>query len=91
MVNLQTQQKSEVGILAEYISEELSIFIVAENNLEDHPANGGLRLLNYESDMECIQDGFRLANLMKNKHNICLLYTSPSPRDIPLSRMPSSA
>ena len=25
------------------------------------------------------------------KSNICLLYTSPSPRDIPLSRMPSSA
>ena len=23
--------------------------------------------------------------------SICLLYTSPSPRDIPLSRMPSSA
>ncbi len=70
MVNLQTQQKSEVGILAEYISEQLSIFIVAENNLEDHPANGGLRLLNYETDMECIQDGFRLANLMKSKHSI---------------------
>ena len=70
MVNLQTQQKSEVGILAEYISEELSIFIVAENNLEDHPANGGLRLLTYETDIECIQDGFRLANLMKSKHSI---------------------
>ncbi len=70
MVNLQTQQKSEVGILAEYISEELSIFIVAENNLEDYPANGGLRLLNYETDMQCIQDGFRLANLMKSKHSI---------------------
>ena len=26
-----------------------------------------------------------------NKSNICLLYTSPSPRDRPLSRMPSSA
>ena len=25
------------------------------------------------------------------KDNGCLLYTSPSPRDIPLSRMPSSA
>ena len=25
------------------------------------------------------------------EHPICLLYTSPSPRDIPLSRMPSSA
>ena len=25
------------------------------------------------------------------REDICLLYTSPSPRDIPLSRMPSSA
>lgn len=70
MVNLQTQAKKEVGILAEYISEELSVFIVAENKLEDNPANGGLRLLNYETDMECIQDGFRLANLMKSKHSL---------------------
>ena len=70
MVNLQTQKKSEVGVLAEYISEELSIFIVAENKASIHPANGGLRLLNYESDIECLRDGFRLANLMKNKHNI---------------------
>ena len=52
MVNLQTQLKSEVGVLAEYISDELSVFIVAENKPEDHPANGGLRLLNYETDME---------------------------------------
>ena len=70
MVNLQTQSKKEVGILAEYISEELSVFIVAENTLENHPANGGLRLLNYETDIECIQDGFRLANLMKSKHSL---------------------
>ena len=70
MVNLQTQAKREVGILAEYISEELSVFIVAENELDVNPANGGLRLLNYETDMECIQDGFRLANLMKTKHNL---------------------
>ena len=27
----------------------------------------------------------------KNKINFCLLYTSPSPRDATLSRMPSSA
>ena len=63
MVNLQTQLKSEVGVLAEYISDELSVFIVAENKPDDHPANGGF----------------------------CLLYTSPSPRDGLLSRMPSSA
>jgi len=70
MVNLQTQKKSEVGVLAEYISEELSVFIVAENKTDDHPANGGLRLLNYETDIECLQDGFRLANLMKSKHDL---------------------
>ena len=45
MVNLQTQSKSEVGVLAEYISDELSVFIVAENKPDEHPANGGLRLL----------------------------------------------
>ena len=28
---------------------------------------------------------------MFNKINVCLLYTSPSPRDATLSRMPSSA
>ena len=70
MVNLETQKKSEVGVLAEYISEELSVFIVAENKSNDYPANGGLRLLDYETDLECIQDGFRLANLMKIKHDL---------------------
>ena len=29
--------------------------------------------------------------LESNKYNICLLYTSPSPRDVEESRMPSSA
>ena len=70
MVNLQIQTKKQVGVLAEYISDELSIFIVAENKLDSHPANGGLRLLNYETDLECLQDGFRLANLMRSKHNL---------------------
>ncbi len=70
MVNLQTQAKSQVGVLAEYISEELSVFVVAENRLNGNPANGGLRLLNYDNDMECLKDGFRLANLMKSKHDL---------------------
>ena len=70
MINLQTQPKSEIGVLAEYISEELSVFIVAENNINGHPSNGGLRLLSYENDIDCLQDGFRLANLMKVKHDL---------------------
>ena len=60
MVFLQTQTKSEVGILAEYISEELSIFIVAENKMGGQPSNGGLRLLDYDTDMDCLQDGLDL-------------------------------
>ncbi len=70
MVNLQTQSKREIGVLAEYISEDLSVFIVAENKFSDNPANGGLRLMNYETDIDCLQDGFRLANLMKSKHDL---------------------
>ena len=30
-------------------------------------------------------------DVLSGKNNICLLYTSPSPRDATLSRMPSSA
>ena len=33
----------------------------------------------------------RLAALHEKMENICLLYTSPSPRDLSTSRMPSSA
>ena len=58
MVNLQTQLKSEVGVLAEYISDELSVFIVAENKPDDHPANGGLRLL----IMKLIWNVFRMGS-----------------------------
>ena len=34
---------------------------------------------------------FNLDNVILSPHNACLLYTSPSPRDGLLSRMPSSA
>ena len=30
-------------------------------------------------------------NIVRNKIDTCLLYTSPSPRDLSTSRMPSSA
>ena len=35
--------------------------------------------------------GERLADALRELFNLCLLYTSPSPRDAQLSRMPSSA
>ena len=39
-----------------------------------------------ENRIECL-----LNKEIKGLHNFCLLYTSPSPRDLRLSRMPSSA
>ena len=37
-----------------------------------------------------LRDAIRL-NLLTDRVDICLLYTSPSPRDLSTSRMPSSA
>ena len=39
------------------------------------------------------QTALREANILLSMHhpNVCLLYTSPSPRDLSTSRMPSSA
>ena len=70
MLNLQTLKKNEIGVLAEYLSNDLSVFIVGENSNLNIPANGGLRLLSYETDIDCLQDGFRLAKLMKIKHDL---------------------
>ena len=47
-----------------------------------------LRILNYLSKL---QQELRYSNNQKLKIEICLLYTSPSPRDRTRSRMPSSA
>ena len=43
--------------------------------------------------LDCASEGARLALADLNLENVenCLLYTSPSPRDATLSRMPSSA
>ena len=59
-----------VSVLAEHVSEHLSVFVVAEDTDAKRPANGGLRLLNYPSDEACIADGERLAGLMTHKHDL---------------------
>mgnify|MGYP004108968331 CR=1 FL=1 len=47
----------QVRVLAEHISDHLSVFVVAENTDAERPANGGLRLLSYDSDATCKADG----------------------------------
>ena len=59
-----------VSVLAEHVSDHLSVFVVAEDTDAERPANGGLRLLNYPSDEACIADGERLAGLMTHKHDL---------------------
>ena len=38
-----------------------------------------------------VQDAEPIVEANKRRYNDCLLYTSPSPRDLSTSRMPSSA
>ena len=45
--------------------------------------------INYSYRDEMICDG--IENCLQYINNFCLLYTSPSPRDLSTSRMPSSA
>ena len=59
-----------VTVLAEHVSEHLSVFVVAESTCSQRPANGGLRLLSYDDDATCKADGHRLASLMTNKHDL---------------------
>ena len=60
-----------------------------------HETNGGLIADGYtrstgKISMVIAQNGPGITGLV-TPIKTCLLYTSPSPRDIPLSRMPSSA
>ncbi|MCH9772616.1 MAG: glutamate dehydrogenase [Cyanobacteria bacterium] len=70
MASLQSAGTPEVSVLAQHVSDHLSVFVVAESSDTGKPANGGLRLLNYSSDEACIADGHRLASLMTHKHDL---------------------
>ena len=50
-----------------------------------------LNLKEFQNKIEIIKERYEKAGYSLARINSCLLYTSPSPRDRPLSRMPSSA
>ena len=68
--SIATRTATAVSVLAEHVSDHLSVFVVAEDTTTRRPANGGLRLLNYPTDAACIADGERLAGLMTHKHDL---------------------
>ena len=68
--------KAELHLHIEGSLEPELMFALAERNRVDLPYNS----------VEELRQAYQFTNLQS-----CLLYTSPSPRDDPLSRMPSSA
>ena len=58
--------------------------------LKDHFLNF-IKNKNFNLDIHIIEDGENILDTGGGILNICLLYTSPSPRDVCSSRMPSSA
>ena len=50
-----------------------------------------LILTKKEKSFDVLEKNIKVQNFFNFKETICLLYTSPSPRDKTVSRMPSSA
>ena len=69
------------------VSESLKEFIGNER-LDDFHKDGIIAVV-HPDDIDEFRVHFKRA--MKSQSKVCLLYTSPSPRDATLSRMPSSA
>ena len=70
---------------------------VPEGSPENPMATDGFEFVEYTApntaDLETLFTamGFRAIARHRSKNVTCLLYTSPSPRDLSTSRMPSSA
>ena len=72
---------------AENVLDKSGMNVADVNKLIPHQAN--LRIIEAITDRMGIPSENTFVNL--DKYGNCLLYTSPSPRDATLSRMPSSA
>ena len=89
-------------LLSHAIRQQADIFITADYKYHEFfDANGQIIIADighYESEQftnellyGLLKQKFRNFASQITEHNTCLLYTSPSPRDATLSRMPSSA
>ena len=63
------------------------IWLIEENGKATVVDPGDAEVVN-----NCLKEkNLELENILITHHHFCLLYTSPSPRDVEESRMPSSA
>ena len=79
-----TEKVEELSRISEFISKAISSDSIIKNTLGKE---------NYSlTDVENYSPkSFNLINALLFQRSLCLLYTSPSPRDRSISRMPSSA
>ena len=84
-LNLHAVFSQDVGIA---INANYSLFDRSNSGNFSLGISGGLSKTIAVTDDFHITPGFQVS---LNLYNNCLLYTSPSPRDATLSRMPSSA
>ena len=88
---------SDEILLAQAQSNYVMLYIFKENKIQRHILRSTLKQIKEQlNDKVFIQahrsyivNQSKIADVLGNKS--CLLYTSPSPRDATLSRMPSSA
>ena len=71
--------------ILQYLEKSINSLVL--DGLDNLEINGGEEMKKFLEN----QFDIRLENLLISKNSSCLLYTSPSPRDRSVSRMPSSA
>ena len=78
------------SLMAGYgLPKEHHLSLVLENNLKKDGFN--IQVINGSVSGSTSSGGLNRAEWSLSDPEICLLYTSPSPRDVEESRMPSSA
>ena len=80
--NLSLNDVQRRNRIAKLLSDWGLINVVEEERIEDLAPLNQIKVLSFKEKDEWS---------LESKYNICLLYTSPSPRDKRQSRMPSSA
>ena len=83
-VEMLLRKHPDIDRVVVYSRDELKQFEMAQH----YPSGKYPSLRFFIGD---VRDGDRLRLAMEGVDTVCLLYTSPSPRDLSTSRMPSSA
>ena len=70
----------------DYQSRDVQIYAISSNDVKNYPQDSPEKMKEL-----AIEQDFNFPYLYDSTQEVCLLYTSPSPRDQRGSRMPSSA